>query len=329
MKRKNHDESDCCLPCAQWFPSDFGLTQHEVAVLARKLGVEQHLVLPETLAYVAQCKLNRGTMCTSESIVEIWDSIPNTLPQRDKENPDSRIIVIGANPRKPNCLTRATQELPHVSKLLASYVRHCAPNIFFNVLSLRLNADKGPHRDSHNGPEDSFLQVLTTCHSGGNLWLADPSGTSLMQVHGVPVRGTIHDCRKPFIFNSKTRLHATEPWTGTRRLTLVAWSTLTLDRVACEVLSSDLGFPIPPRLEAKPLAQLSIEASFKQASAAPNEPSQDPICLPVIDVPSSSSPDTPETTVHIDPTTDPRLLPSHNLEPSQSSSPFTPTLQDD
>ena len=207
MKRKNHDESDCCLPRAQWFPSDFGLTQHEVEVLARKLGVEQHLVLPETLAYVAQCKLNRGTICTSESIVEIWDSIPNTLPQRDKENPDSRIIVIGANPRKPNCLTRATQELPHVSKLLASYVRHCAPNIFFNVLSLRLNADKGPHRDSHNGPEDSFLQVLTTCQSGGNIWLADPSGTSLMQVHGVPVRGTIYDCRKPFIFNSKTRLN--------------------------------------------------------------------------------------------------------------------------
>ena len=103
-----------------------------------------------------------------------------------------------------------------------------------------------------------------------------------MQVHGVPVRGTIHDCRRPFVFNSKTRLHATEPWTGTRRLTLVAWSTLTLDRVACEVLSSDLGFPIPPRLEAKPLAQLSIEASFKQASSAPNELSPDLICLPVI-----------------------------------------------
>ena len=50
-----------------------------------------------------------------------------------------------------------------------------------------------------------------------------------MRVHGVPVRGFVHDCHQPFVFNSKTRLHATEPWTGARRLTLVAWSTLTFD----------------------------------------------------------------------------------------------------
>ena len=128
MKRKHHDEPGCQSSPFHVLPSDFGLTEHDVVTLARKLGVSQQMVLPETLAYATQCKLDRGTMCAPDSIVEIWDSL------RDKENPSSRILVLGVNSRKPDCLTRATQELPHVTRLLTSYVRHCAPGLFFNVL---------------------------------------------------------------------------------------------------------------------------------------------------------------------------------------------------
>ena len=38
----------------------------------------------------------------------------------------------------------------------------------FTTLGLRLNADKGPHRDLNDSPTQSFTQVLTEETVGGN-----------------------------------------------------------------------------------------------------------------------------------------------------------------
>ena len=65
-------------------------------------------------------------------------------------------------------------------------------------------------------------------------------------LHGVKVQGKIIDCStKPFMFPSKAKLHATEPWSGDRRIVLVAWCTLSLDYHLCNCLKDDYGFPTP------------------------------------------------------------------------------------
>ena len=125
-------------------PRHFGVQESDVRTLANRLGVAAGEALPETLAYVALCKFRRGEESTKADLVEIWDSIPEALKTKDKNLPGARILVLGANPRKPDTITLASQKLPNTTRLLAKYsLLHC-PNLTFTTVSFRLNADKGP-----------------------------------------------------------------------------------------------------------------------------------------------------------------------------------------
>ena len=89
-------------------PYDFDLDENHVQKLAKQLGVPQADALCETLAHVALCKMSRGIKRLKEDLVEIWDAIPENLKMRDKSLPESRTLVLGANPRKPDSMTQST-----------------------------------------------------------------------------------------------------------------------------------------------------------------------------------------------------------------------------
>ena len=252
-------------------PQQFGLTEDDVRRLASRLGVSNLCALPETLAYVAHRKLHRCEDVPKSSLVEIWDSIDESMKQRDKKNKEARLLIVGANPRNPDICTAATQELPNTTKALCAFIHQLVPHAQFNVVSIRANADKGPHRDLNNGPEDSFIFVIEEPKEGGNLWIAASGGSYNMRIHGSVVPGNILNCTaNPLTFPSKSKLHATEPWIGDRRITLVAWCTLHLDRTLCSRLQEDYGFPSLTRL--RPAApQLSLTQSLLQHQAYNNK----------------------------------------------------------
>ena len=255
-------------------PSNFDLTTEDLRILASKLQVEQKVALAETLAYSATCKLSRGEHVDTTALLEVWDSIPDSLKTRDRHIPEARIIILGVNPRNPQAFTTATHALPHTTKLLARYISLHAPDFHFACISLRLNADKGPHRDMNNSCEPSSIQVLTKSDSGGNMWIADPSGTVPMQVHGSEVQGRIEECHtKPLLFESKNRLHATEPWRGDRRLALVAWTPLSRSPTLLDLLTTEFNFPRQPptkktATELDRLRQSSLEGAFQKSASS-------------------------------------------------------------
>ena len=186
-------------------PHHFGLQGEDVDRLSRKLGVTKAYTLPETLSYMANCRMKRGSLCNTTDLVEIWDSIDDNLKLKDKQCKHARMLILGANPRNPSTCTNATDELPNCAKALCSFIMQRCPRAQFNVVSIRSNADKGPHRDLHNGPEDSFIQILEPPKTGGNLWVADAKGSCSMTVHGTKVQGKVVDCtNQPFLFPSKS-----------------------------------------------------------------------------------------------------------------------------
>ena len=351
MKRKAHEhphgEGSCanpvpshntCVSPANAFaltPYDFDLDENHVQKLAKQLGVPQADALCETLAHVALCKMSRGIKCLKEDLVEIWDAIPENLKMRDKSLPESRTLVLGANPRKPDSMTQSTLRLPRTSKLLARYVRQCCPELVFTTLSLRLNADKGPHRDLQNGPDPSFIQVLTPRGQGGDLWLADASGTSAMNIHGTRVWGRIEPCHeRPFIFKSKTQLHATQPWEAPRRLVLVAWSTLSTVSYphTCRTLEDEFCFHVPtsPETPARPATNIRLAL---QAGSAMHQGMVSAGLRLIVDVESSQEPQTSPNEIPPDPpqsqASEPMVAPKPELTPLPSPDSFTPTLQED
>ena len=300
-------------------PSHFDLKPEDLKTLATKLQVAQRVALAETLSYSATCRMNRGEQVDSTNLLEIWDAIPESLKMRDRQLPEARIIILGINPRNPQTCTTATHTIPHTTKLLAKYINQQAPDLHFACISLRLNADKGPHRDMNNSNELSFIQVLTKTSSGGNIWIADPSGTVPMQVHGSEVRGKIAECHaKPLLFESKTKLHATEPWEGDRRLALVAWTPLARGQSTLDMLTTDFGFPLnkPPKtIEPQSLRQSSLERAFQMSKPESGKGSH--LEQQMVFTINSSTSSSCEDTQIVTPTG------------SRSPSPQTPTVRDD
>ena len=351
MKRKAqehlHGEGSCanpvpshntCVSPANAFaltPCDFDLDGNHVQKLAKQLGVPQADALCEALAHVALCKIPRGIECFKEDLVEIWDAIPENLKTRDKSLPESRTLIFGANPRKPDSMTQSTLRLPRTSKLLARYVRQCCPELVFTTLSLRLNADKGPHRDLQNGPDPSFIQVLTPRGQGGDLWLADASGTSAMTIHGTRVWGRIEPCHEcPVTFKSKTQLHATQPWEAPRRLVLVAWSTLSTVSYphTCRTLEDEFCFHVPT----SPWTPTCPATNIRQALQAGSAMHQGMISAGlglIVDVKSSQEPQTSPNEIPPGPpqsqVSESLVIPKPELPHLPSQDSFTPTLRED
>ena len=296
--------------------------------LSRRLGVAPSVTLAETVAYAANCKLGRGEQVEPTAVLDLWDALDDSLKQRSKHDQSARLLILGANPRKPDALTQATAELPHTTKFLANYILSRSPRMLFNVIALRLNSNKGPHRDANNGPEDSFMQVITKTVSGGNLWIADASGDTFMSFQGMQVPGRVHPCHEaPITFSGKTKLHATEPWTGPRRLVLLAWSTNHLDPLTSRHLKDELNFPVSTRSETQSGAQLTLKAALELSALS--KPHQHPQWdNPVISVPSSSSENHDSLTLCPTTPDDPPISRTQAQQPESPSS-FASTIRDE
>ena len=183
-------------------PSEYGLQQEHVHTLANRLGVDRRVTLAETLAYCAMRRQQRGESLLRTDLVEAWDALPDFILSKDDANKEARLLILGLNIRKPTVTTVATHSLPNLTRLISTYVSAQCPNLTFTTLSLRLNADKGPHRDLGNSSDLGCIQVLTPETVGGNLWIADVKGDVSQLVHGSRVPGRIVDCHTSPYLNS-------------------------------------------------------------------------------------------------------------------------------
>ena len=131
---------------ADWDPIT---TQH----LSRALKVEPAFVPCETFAYSINCKAQRQQPIIKSQIEELWQLIPKSQLCRDPHSPAGRYIVFGANPRKHDCVTSPTLNLPHSFRMLCTFIRQSHPDFSFSTVSLRFNMFTKPHRDTRNAPE--------------------------------------------------------------------------------------------------------------------------------------------------------------------------------
>ena len=193
---------------------------------ARALKVEPAFVPCETFAYSVNCKAQRQQPIAKSQIEELWHLIPKSQLCRDPNNPTGRYIVFGANPRKHDCVTSPTLNLPHSFRMLCTFIRQSHPSFTFSTVSLRFNMFSKPHRDTRNAPNPSYIHSIIPT-SGGNLWVADADGAQVMVCDDVPVYGRILDIQtQPQLFDARTTLHGTLKWEGDSRLVLVAFTTL-------------------------------------------------------------------------------------------------------
>ena len=228
-------------------PSEYGLQKDHVCALANRLGVDKRVALAETLAHCTIRKHQRGESLLRTDLVEAWDALPDYILSKDEVNKEARLLILGLNPRKPTVTTVATHSLPNLTQLICTYVVTLCPKLTFTTLSLRLNADKGPHRDLGNSSDLGCIQVLTPETVGGNLWIADVKGDVLQWVHGSRVPGRIVECHAaPFQFNSKHTLHATEAWTGPRRIVLTAWTVMSAQDISHHRAELQRAFLVSP-----------------------------------------------------------------------------------
>ena len=279
MKRSRHVDTpsepplDRVSPEARGTPSpkpeDHGLTAEQIEILSRRLQCDARDVAVETLGYILNCRVNRGCLLQREDIVELWDSLIDCHKTREPSNTAlrPRFIVLGANPRMPQTTTIATSQLPQCTRALCSFIKQLAPNFLFSTLSIRMNCDKPPHRDTRNGPGMSFILSLERVEGGG-IWVADAQGTVFREVHGQKVAGINKDCYDfPLLLDARRKLHATEPWVGPRRLLLTAWTVMNAGQAPdlSQQLISRFGFPLPSPSVAEARTQQSLEASFSNS----------------------------------------------------------------
>ena len=277
MKRsRNSEESECdghrphnhaLRTSASTKPEDHGLNPEQACILSSRLQCDVKDVVAETLGYVLGCRVSRGCLLNKEDIVELWDSLQDCHKTRDPASSNGRFLILGANPRYPQAVTVATTQLPHFTRSLCNFVKQQSPNYTFTTVSIRLNCDKPPHRDTRNGAGLSFIQLLEQVE-GGEVWVADPMGTVHMEVHGQQIAGTLMSCfPEPLLLDARRKLHATAPWTGARRLLLTAWSVINVAQHEglCKLLCRSYGFPLEASSPSRSMIQQSLQASFRRS----------------------------------------------------------------
>ena len=138
-------------------PEDHGLTSEQSRLLSSRLQCDHKDVVAETLGYILNCRSSRDCQILREDVVEIWDSLHDCHKTREASNPKARFVVLGANPRLPHSVTNATTQLQQCTRALCAFIKQQQPEYSFTTLSLRLNCDKPPHRDTRNGFGCSFF----------------------------------------------------------------------------------------------------------------------------------------------------------------------------
>ena len=150
-------------------------------------------------------------------------------------------------------VTHLSQKNREICGYLCSFVAHHAPKDFtWTSLVASKQTQVGVHRDSRN-QEDSY-NFLVSCgnHSGGELWIEDPTVSDKYAVYqkdaaGNTLKGrTIASKHKPVLFAPK-HTHCVLPHEGTR-LSLTAYTSRSFHKLTTNDLGilNDLHFRLPP-----------------------------------------------------------------------------------
>ena len=111
------------------------LDQQATTCLSRALKVDSANVPCEAYSYSVLCKHKRGSAITREDVVELWHCIPRQFKFRDSKQNGGKYAVFGANPRKQDQVTTATNHLPHALDLLVQFIRQTHPNFQYSTIS--------------------------------------------------------------------------------------------------------------------------------------------------------------------------------------------------
>ena len=223
-----------------------------------------------------------GPLCR-ENIVELWDSMPR---QRKQGPTGGRTFLTGASHRSSLAPLHNVYGTPCVTQALTSFVRRLHTGIPFSCITIREGATKGLHRDSQNACVPSIIIGLTD-HERGDLWIEHPEGSISREHEGRTVRGNTYPLLpSPVVFTSNLLLHGPMPWTGRRRLILIAFTPRNVKTFSTELksllLSQGFTLPTPAQMNrfkrniVRPgITQLSIPAALTRARVASLEyPSQ-------------------------------------------------------
>ena len=132
--------------------------------------------------------------------------------------------------------------IPYLCMLVNRFIRTLSPAHPYSTWTLKQGCREGPHRDTRNGPTESWILSLTHSEPGEGLWIADRIG----RVY----KSSVLPLNRPVIFHARKHLHAghvNDPLCAQTRIVLIAFSTLNAATVSPKVRGqlSNLGFPIP------------------------------------------------------------------------------------
>ena len=113
-----------------------------------------------------------------------------------------------------------TSNFPWTSCWLTSLVRAAAPQHKFSTCTLLHNVMHYKHADSRNAPNTQNVIVPCDFWRGGQLWIANPSGSIHLDSTSGP--GILQAITWPCVVLEPTTPHATYPWSHGDRTILVA-----------------------------------------------------------------------------------------------------------
>ncbi|CAE7455700.1 unnamed protein product [Symbiodinium sp. CCMP2592] len=121
---------------------------------------------------------------------------------------------------------------PWLTTWLTSVVRGAKEDHQFSSCAFLVNTLHYMHRDTGNAPGTSNLLIPCNRWQGGQLWLADASGSVRLDATGPP--GVLLNVTRPYIQLNPDTLHATYPWGAGDRLLLVAYHARAVDKLPAE-----------------------------------------------------------------------------------------------
>ena len=113
-----------------------------------------------------------------------------------------------------------TSNFPWTSCWLTSLVRAAAPLHQFSTCTLLHNVMHYKHTDSRNAPNTQNVIIPCDFWRGGQLWIANPSGSIHLDSTSGP--GILRAIARPCVVLEPTTPHATFPWSHGDRTILVA-----------------------------------------------------------------------------------------------------------
>ncbi|CAE7264901.1 unnamed protein product [Symbiodinium sp. CCMP2592] len=150
-------------------------------------------------------------------------------------------------------LRRTTGLFPNCIQVFTRLIREAQPGFVFSSLSVNQNVRTLPHIDKNNLSGEPNLVVPLSRFRSGGIWVLAESSSERLRHRGKDHYGEVLPVSERAVSFDPRRLHATQPWTGTR-VVLIGFTVR-----GCEKLSDaqraealDLGFVLPPEPNASP-----------------------------------------------------------------------------